>query len=327
MTENFRALVVSENSDGSFSREISERQIDSLPAGDVLIRVKYSSLNYKDALSAFGNKGVTKKYPHTPGIDAAGTVAYSAVPAFKEGDEVIVTGYDLGMNTSGGFGEYISVPASWVIPVPRGLTMKESMALGTAGLTAALCVMSLLQAGTTNGNIAVTGATGGVGSIALSILKAEGFSPTAITGKTDADDFLLSAGADAVEPLSNLVKDFDRPLLKPIWDGGVDVLGGNALSAMIKSTKYGRSIACCGLAMSADLAINVFPFILRGVNLLGVDSVECPMDKRQKAWELLGGKWKPANINNVTEIGLDGLERKTSEMLAGKLKGRIIVAL
>lgn len=325
MSTSFKALVVSENADGSFSRNVTQRNLDSLPAGDLLIKVHYSSLNYKDALSAFGNKGVTKKYPHTPGIDAAGEVAESTDPGFKAGDKVLVTGYDLGMNTSGGFGEYIRVPAAWVIPLPDGLSLRESMALGTAGLTAALCVMGLRQAGTDKGTIAVTGATGGVGSIALSILKAEGYSPTAVTGKTDAEEFLRSAGADNIISVKEFTADSDRPMLKPLWDGGVDVLGGKALEAMLKTVKYGGSVSCCGLALSADLNINVFPFILRSVSLIGIDSVECPKEKRRKAWELLSSKWKPANLADSEEIRLEELEAKTGDMLAGKLKGRIIV--
>ncbi|WP_265822443.1 YhdH/YhfP family quinone oxidoreductase [Geovibrio ferrireducens] len=324
----FRAYVVSENTDGTYSGNITERSTDDLPAGEVLIRVRYSSLNYKDALSASGNKGVTKKYPHTPGIDAAGEVAKCTDGSFKEGDRVIVTGYDLGMNTSGGFGEYIRVPSAWVLPLPDGLTMKESTSLGTAGLTAALCVDGLLHSGLRGGSIAVTGATGGVGSVALSILAAEGFSPWAVTGKPELEPFLRSLGAENVISVTDFTAGSEKPLMKPVWDGGIDVLGGSALSAMLKSVKYGGAVSCCGLALSPELNINVFPFILRGISLIGVDSVECPKDKRIKAWNRLAGEWKPAALAEFTaETDLSGLDEKIKAMLDGKAAGRTVIRL
>lgn len=328
MSISFRAYVTSENSDGTYSGRITERSTDDLPAGEVLIRVRYSSLNYKDALSASGNKGVTKKYPHTPGIDAAGEVAECTDGSFKQGDKVIVTGHDLGMNTAGGYGEYIRIPSAWVLPLPAGLTMKEAMSLGTAGLTAALCVEGLLHMGLKSGQIAVTGATGGVGSIAISILKAEGFTPFAVTGKADQADFLKSLGSEGIIPSSDFTAGSEKPLMKPIWDGGVDVLGGNALTAMLKSVKYGSAVSCCGLAMSPDLPLNVFPFILRGVSLIGIDSVECPNDKRIRAWEKLGSIWKPSMLADLShETELNGLDEKIKQMLAGKAAGRTVIKL
>ncbi len=324
----FRAYVTSENTDGTYSCGITERSTDDLPSGEVLIRVRCSSLNYKDALSASGNKGVTKKYPHTPGIDAAGEVAECTDGSFKEGDRVIVTGHDLGMNTSGGFGEYIRVPSSWVLPLPDGLTMKESMSLGTAGLTAALCVDGLLHMGLRGGRIAVTGATGGVGSIALSILAAEGFSPCAVTGKPELEPFLRSLGAESIISRTDFTAGSEKPLMKPVWDGGVDVLGGNALSALLKSVKYGGAVSCCGLAFSPELNINVFPFILRGVSLIGIDSVECPKDKRIRAWNRLAGEWKPARLSEITtETDLGGLDERIKAMIAGEASGRTVVML
>ncbi|QAR32319.1 acryloyl-CoA reductase [Geovibrio thiophilus] len=324
----FRAYVTSENGDGTYSGRITERSTDDLPAGEVLIRVRYSSLNYKDALSASGNKGVTKKYPHTPGIDAAGEVAKCTDGSFREGDMVIVTGYDLGMNTPGGFGEYIRVPSAWVLPLPAGLTMKESMSIGTAGLTAALCADGLLHMGLRGGQIAVTGATGGVGSIALSILAAEGFSPCAVTGKPELEPFLRSIGAASVISSADFTAGSEKPLMKPMWDGGIDVLGGNALASMLKSVKYGGAVSCCGLALSPELPLNVFPFILRGVSLIGIDSVECPKDRRIKAWSRLGGKWKPAGLNELTaETDLGGLDEKIKAMLTGRAAGRTVIKL
>ena len=256
--------------------EIGQKEFSDLPAGELLIEVKYSSLNYKDALSASGNKGVTRKFPHTPGIDAAGVVATSSTSQFGAGDQVIVTGFDLGMNTAGGFGQYISVPASWAVKVPQGMTLKESMAYGTAGLTAALCVMRLMAFGLTkdSGEVLVTGATGGVGSVAVGILAKLGFNVVAATGKTDEKDFLTQLGAKAIISRDEANDTSGRPLQKGRWAGVVDAVGGNILATAIKSAKYGGLVAACGNAMSADLAVSVYPFILRGVSLLGVDSVE-----------------------------------------------------
>jgi putative YhdH/YhfP family quinone oxidoreductase len=326
----FKALVVRENEQGTFTRQIEERSTDDLPEGGLLVRVRWSSLNYKDALSASGNKGVTKKYPHTPGIDAAGEVVSCADGKFREGDKVIVTGYDFGMNTPGGYGEYIRIPSSWALPLPDGLTMRESMSLGTAGLTAALCVMGLMHMGVTpeRGAAAVTGATGGVSSIAISILAAEGFETAAVTGKKELEPFLKSLGATRIITRDEFLAGAEKPLMKPVWACGVDVLGGGALSAMLKSVKYGGAVSCCGLALSPELNINVFPFILRGVSLLGIDSVECPLEKRKTAWELLGGKWKPKNLAFLTtETVPENLETLIQNMLSGKTSGRVVVKL
>ena len=273
LPQNFKAMVVSETADQKFTREIGQKEFSDLPAGELLIEVKYSSLNYKDALSASGNKGVTRKFPHTPGIDAAGVVATSSTSQFGAGDQVIVTGFDLGMNTAGGFGQYISVPASWAVKVPQGMTLKESMAYGTAGLTAALCVMRLMAFGLTkdSGEVLVTGATGGVGSVAVGILAKLGFNVVAATGKTDEKDFLTQLGAKAIISRDEANDTSGRPLQKGRWAGVVDAVGGNILATAIKSAKYGGLVAACGNAMSADLAVSVYPFILRGVSLLGVD--------------------------------------------------------
>ena len=248
LPQNFKAMVVSETADQKFTREIGQKEFSDLPAGELLIEVKYSSLNYKDALSASGNKGVTRKFPHTPGIDAAGVVATSSTSQFGAGDQVIVTGFDLGMNTAGGFGQYISVPASWAVKVPQGMTLKESMAYGTAGLTAALCVMRLMAFGLTkdSGEVLVTGATGGVGSVAVGILAKLGFNVVAATGKTDEKDFLTQLGAKAIISRDEANDTSGRPLQKGRWAGVVDAVGGNILATAIKSAKYGGLVAACG---------------------------------------------------------------------------------
>ncbi|MBB2497212.1 YhdH/YhfP family quinone oxidoreductase [Aquipseudomonas ullengensis] len=325
----FKALLVSAEGEAFVSRVV-ERDTAELPAGDVLIRVQYSSLNYKDALSASGNRGVTRNYPHTPGIDAAGVVAESAVGEFAVGDEVIVTGYDLGMNTSGGYGQYIRVPASWVIKRPAGLSLRESMLLGTAGLTAALCIDKLEQAGLTPaaGQVLVTGATGGVGSIAVALLTRLGYSVAASTGKAEQGEFLRQLGAQQIVPRSDLQDGADKAMLKERWGGAVDTVGGDILFNVVKSLRYGASVACCGLTAGIGFKASVMPFILRGVNLLGVDSVELPLVVKASMWDKLSVQWKLGNLDSLAEeVTLEQLPKAIEQILAGKLVGRVLVNL
>ena len=325
----FKALLVREE-DGAYVPQIVERQVAELPAGEVLIRVRYSSLNYKDALSASGNRGVTRNYPHTPGIDAAGVVAESAVAEFAVGDEVIVTGYDLGMNTAGGFGQYIRVPAAWVIKRPQGLTLREAMLLGTAGLTAALCVDKLEQAGLTPaaGPVLVTGATGGVGSIAVALLARLGYDVAASTGKTEQGEFLRQLGARQIVAREELQEGSDRAMLKERWAGAVDTVGGDILFNVVKSLRYGASAACCGLTAGMGFKGSVAPFILRGVNLLGVDSVELPLVVKASMWDKLSLQWKLGNLESLAEeMSLEQLPQAIEQILAGKLVGRVLVNL
>jgi len=330
LPQSFKAMVVTETAEKTFVREIKQREIGDLPAGELIIEVKYSSLNYKDALSASGNKGVTRKYPHTPGIDAAGIVADSTTRAFTGGDQVIVTGFDLGMNTPGGYGRYISVPSGWAVKLPQGLSLRESMAYGTAGFTAALCVMRLSAYGLTKeqGEVLVTGATGGVGSIAVGILSKLGYEVVAATGKTDEKDFLTRLGAKSIISREEANDTSGRPLQKGRWAGVVDSVGGNILATALKSTKDGGLVAACGNAMSADLVTSVFPFILRGVSLLGVNSVDVPMRPRTMAWQKLANEWKiDLSGDLVTECGLEGLEPKITLILKGGIRGRVVVDL
>jgi putative YhdH/YhfP family quinone oxidoreductase len=329
LPQTFKAMVVSETAEKTFIREIRERALDGLPAGELIIEVKYSSLNYKDALSATGNKGVTRKYPHTPGIDAAGVVANSTTKLFAVGDQVTVTGFDLGMNTSGGFGRYISVPALWATKLPQGLSLKNSMGYGTAGLTAALCIIRLMASGLTkdSGEVLVTGATGGVGSVAVAILAKLGFNVVAATGKTSEHDFLKDLGAASMISREEANDTSGRPLQKPRWAGVIDTVGGNILATALKTTKYGGLVAACGNAMSHELNMNVFPFILRGVSLLGVDSVEIPMRARQMAWSRLAGEWSIDLAKLLTEVSLEELNPKIDEILKGGIRGRVLVDL
>ena len=326
----YSCLLVEESEDKTFTRRITTRSVDDLPEGNLLIRVRYSSLNYKDALSATGNKGVSRKFPHTPGVDAAGEVAWCGDGTFEEGEQVLVTGYDLGMNTSGGFGQYIRIPSSWAVRLPPGLTLRDSMAIGTAGFTSALCVQGLEHGGVAagDGEVVVTGATGGVGSVAVSILGRSGYNVTAVTGKQDAEQYLRTLGACNVVDRAAVLEGSDRPMMKERWAGAVDVVGGDMLAAIIKATLYGGVVTCCGLVGSPDLPLNVFPFILRGVSLVGIDSVQVAMELREKVWERLAGEWKPDNLEKtVTEVTLEELNGKIDDILAGKVTGRVVVNL
>ena len=329
MNKKFKALVVTEEN-GKFIREIDERKIDDLPAGEVLIKVKYSSLNYKDALSAIGNKGVTRKYPHTPGIDAAGIVAETSSNKFKEGDEVLVTGYDLGMNTSGGFAEYIGVPSEWIVKLPKGLAIKESMVFGTAGFTAALALYKLEQCSEVKiqGEVLVTGATGGVGSLAVAILSKNGYQVVASTGKKDQTEYLKKIGAKEVIGRDEVDDKSNRPLLNRRWKAAIDTVGGNILATVIKQMDYRCSVASCGNTYSPELHTTVFPFILRGVNLLGINSAETPMDLRLKIWEKLANEWKPYCLDEIyTECSLEQLSDKIDLILQGQIIGRVVIKL
>lgn len=326
----FRTYVVTEKSDKTFSREIAEKSINELPVGDVIVNVQYSSLNYKDALSASGNRGVTRNYPHTPGIDAAGVVEESSDSRFSKGDEVIITGYDLGMNTSGGYADYIRIPGDWIVKRPEKLSLRESMIYGTAGFTAALSVRKMIDAGVKKdaGLILVTGATGGVGSIAVSLLVKTGYRVAAVNGLVDGSEYLLGLGAEKVVEIAEIDDTSGRLMGRETYAGVVDTVGGNILSTAVKATCYGGVVTCCGNAMSHALDLNVYPFILRGVSLLGVDSVNCPSDYRVKVWEKLSHEWKLENLEKITEeISLEDLDERIAMILKGEQMGRAIVKI
>lgn len=326
----FRAFLVTEKGKNEFDRGITTRSIADLPEGDVLIRVHYSSLNYKDALSATGNRGVTRNYPHVPGIDAAGVVEKSASPEFAAGEQVIVTGYDLGMNTSGGFGEYIRVPAGWIVKKPDGLSLHDSMVYGTAGFTGALSVYKLTSQGVApdSGEVLVTGGPGGVGSVAISILAKIGFAVVAVNGRVDEKEYLLGLGANKVIEIEDAVDSSGKPLLKTRWAGAIDTLGGDVLATALKTVSYGGTVTCCGNVRAADFSSSVYPFILRGVSLLGIDSVHCPRDTRIEIWRRLSDEWKIDDFRTVSnEITLEGLDREIDAILHGHHRGRTVVNL
>lgn len=322
----FRAFRVEEEN-GNFKHSIKEIAFSPMEKNELLIKVHYSSLNYKDALSASGNKGVTKSYPHTPGIDAVGVIEKSNNNALKTGDKVIVTSYDLGMNTDGGFAEYIKVPSDWVVKLPDSMTMTEAMIYGTAGLTAGMSVLRLSELiKPKDGKIVVSGATGGVGALSISILSKLGYSVVAITGKESESDYLLNLGAKEIL-LRTEIENFDnKPLLKPLFAGAIDTVGGIILENIIKATRPMGAVTCCGNVASPKLNLTVFPFILRGITLIGVDSQNYPMLYREKVWNKLSNEWKPKQLNDTyTEITLNELSDKIDLMLQGKLKRRTII--
>jgi putative YhdH/YhfP family quinone oxidoreductase len=272
---------------------------------------------------------VTKRYPHTPGIDAAGIVEESLSDSFAPGDKVIVTSYDLGMNTSGGFAEYIRVPAAWVVPLPEDLTLRESMIFGTAGFTAGMSIFAMTERITPDaGEVLVTGATGGVGSMALAILAKLGYSCVAVSGKAEAAAFLKNLGATRIISRVEATEGSGKPLLKGLWAGVVDTVGGDILATAIKSTDLHGVVTCCGNVASPELPLNVFPFILRGVTLFGIDSQNCPMNHRRQVWQKLASEWKPDQLPEMArEVTLEGLEQEIQAILQGKQVGRVIVRL
>jgi len=324
----FNALVVEENK-GNYIRSIKTLTIGDLPQRELLVRVHYSSLNYKDALSATGNKGITKKYPHTPGIDSVGVVEQSLVDEFKVGDKVIVTSYDLGMNTPGGFGQYISVPASWAVKLPVGLSMKESMIIGTAGFTAATCVSKITElVQPEDGKIIVSGASGGVGSVSVALLTQLGYTVVAVSGKTQENDYLKQLGAEEIIDRIDFQQKDLRPILSAQFAGGIDTVGGAILENIIKSVQPYGAVTCCGNVASPALELTVFPFILRGISLIGVSTQNYPMEKRKMLWKKLANELKPNRLLDLyTEITLEQLSRSIDQMLQGKAKGRTIIKM
>jgi acrylyl-CoA reductase (NADPH) len=335
----FRAMWVEETSSGSFARRVIERSRADLPGGtmpggrmpggDLLVRVEYSSLNYKDALSATGSRGVTRRYPHTPGIDAAGVVEESADPAFAPGESVLIAALEMGVSTPGGFGQYVRVPSEWAVRLPAGMSARQAMAFGTAGFTAALCLERLQREGIRpqDGEILVTGATGGVGSIALALLAREGYTTAAVTGKPEQAGLLRSLGASAVLSREEAGDDSGRPLLHARWAGVIDTVGGPILSAAVRSTRPGGVVTACGNAASPDLPLTVFPFILRGVTLAGIDASAPPRPERERIWQKLAADWKLDLEALIREVGLDDLSAEIERILQGGQVGRVLVNL
>lgn len=326
---NFKALVVNKD-DNAFTVEISNLNLNNLPEGEVLIEVAYSSVNYKDGLAAIPDGKIVNSYPFVPGIDLAGTVVSSEDDRFKEGDKVIATSYEIGVSHYGGFSEYARIPADWIVPLPEGLTMKEAMTFGTAGFTAALSIYHLENSGLkpSDGQVLVTGATGGVGSAAVAMLAKLGYEVVASTGKESSHDYLRDIGASEIISREELQPEKIRPLDKQRWAGAVDPVGGKTLAYVLSTTKYGGAVAVSGLTGGPNVPTTVFPFILRGVKLLGVDSVYCPMPIRQKLWQRIATDLKPSSIERISnEVTLEELPKTLEDILAGKLTGRTVVAL
>ncbi len=326
----FRALWVEESPEGAFTRRVIERSLDDLPAGEVLVRVTYSSLNYKDALSASGNRGVTRQYPHTPGIDAAGVVEDPGATDFRPGEPVLVIATELGVSQPGGYSQMLRVPADWLLRIPEGLTPRTAMAYGTAGFTAAMCVDRLLWEGVRpeSGEILVTGATGGVGTMSTGILAREGFHVVCATGKPHEADLLRSLGASEIIHRDDLLKEGDRPLLHARWAGVVDTVGGMYISSAIRASKSGGVVCATGNVASPNLQLTVFPFILRGVNLIGIDATRPRMEERTRLWGKLGKEWAldvEQLASTVREVDLEHLPAEIDRILRGEQVGRVLV--
>jgi len=325
----FRCFYV-EKSAGQLKQSFAERPTAELPSGNVTIRVEYSSLNYKDALASQAHPGVVRKLPHVPGIDAAGEVLESGDPRFKPGDKVIATSFAIGAEQWGGWAELLRASADWVLPLPSGMTTFEAMVLGTAGLTAALSVAALLDHGVSpdSGEVVVTGATGGVGSLAVMLLAKLGYRAVAVTGKPQNEAQLKLWGASRIISREELLAPADRPLLSAKYAGGVDTVGGLMLSTLLRSTQPYGCVTACGLVGGADLPVSVYPFILRGITLAGISTVDTPRPRREEMWSRLAGPWK-LNIppEAVKTVPLAELGYEIEQILAGKIVGRTVVDL
>jgi len=326
----YRALVVDKQGD-AFSVAVRELSEADLPPGDVTIRVHWSSINYKDGLALSPTGRVIRTYPMVPGVDLAGVVLQSSDSRFAPGQEVVVTGYDVGVRHPGGFAELARVPGDWVMPLPPGLTLKEAMAIGTAGFTAALSLEALEHNGLRpeNGTVIVTGATGGVGSTAVAMLAQAGYTVAASTGKASEHAYLRELGASEILSREEVSAESSRPLESERWAGAVDPVGGATTAYLIRTMKYGASIALSGLTGGNTFTTTVYPFILRNVNLLGIDSVYTPMDRRRRTWQRLATDLKPRGLLDsiAVETDLDGVPAVCADILQGKVRGRTLVRL
>ncbi|MDZ4820481.1 MAG: YhdH/YhfP family quinone oxidoreductase [Planctomycetota bacterium] len=322
------AMMASQQADGSVDCQLTEIATDRLPPGDVTIRVRYSSLNYKDALASQGHAGVVRKLPHIPGIDAAGEVVASGSPQFSPGQSVVITGFGLGSDQWGAHAQFIRVPAEWLVPLPEGLSLRQAMIYGTAGMTAAMCVEQLLanDISPSSGPVVVTGASGGVGSIAVGILGRLGFEVAAVSGKPAAAELLTGLGASRILSREEATDRSNRPMLKATWAGAVDTVGGSILATIVRQMRYKGTVTACGLVAGAELPLTVYPFILRGVRLIGIDSGFYPIERRAALWSKLATEWRPAMLEELAEeVSLQDLPAKIEEILQGKIIGRTIV--
>jgi acrylyl-CoA reductase (NADPH) len=328
--DNFNAFMVNKTED-DFTAVVKTIGLEDLPSGEVTIKVAYSSVNYKDGLACIPNGKIVRSYPFIPGIDLAGTVVRSNDSRFKEGDKVIATSYEIGVSHYGGFSEYARIPGDWIVPLPEGLNLREAMVFGTAGFTAALSVHRLEENGLTpeKGKVLVTGATGGVGSVAVAMLAKRGYHVVASTGKETEHDYLKEIGAAEIISREELVGEKVKPLDKQLWAAAVDPVGGKTLSAILSKLDYNGSAAVSGLTGGTDVATTVFPFILRGINLLGIDSVYCPMETRKVLWQRMATDLKPEGLLETiqNEVTLEELPGVLSSILKGENRGRTIVKI
>jgi acrylyl-CoA reductase (NADPH) len=329
MSDDFKALVV-DKSETDFSIGVKKVSFQDLPAGEVLIKVAFSSVNYKDGLASLPDGKIVRSFPFIPGIDLAGVVVSSEDPRYSEGDQVIATSYDIGVSHYGGYSEYARIPADWIVPLPENLSLKEAMIYGTAGLTAALSVQRLEENGLTpgKGKVLVSGATGGVGSIALAILAKRGYDVVASTGKSSEHDYLHKLGAKEVVSREEVYNGKVKALDKQLWAAAVDPVGGESLAAILSKIHYKGSVAVSGLTGGGNVPTTVFPFILRGINLLGIDSVYCPMEVRKPLWERMAADFKPEVLESISkEISLEELPQNLPIILQGQARGRFIVKI
>ncbi len=327
MSEGFRALVVDREDKRTVWR-LEKRRIDELPEGEVLVEVHYSSLNYKDALAITGAGKILRSFPFIPGIDFAGRVVESSDPRYRPGDEVVLTGWGVGERHFGGLAEYARVKGEWLVPLPAGLNLEQAMAIGTAGFTAMLCVLALEQQGVRPdaGEVLVTGAAGGVGSVALMLLEKAGFRAVAVTGRPELADWLRGLGAAEVLPRSELAEADSAPLASQRWAGAVDTVGGTVLANLLKAVRYRGAVAACGLAGGAELHTTVFPFILRGVRLIGIDSVYVPREERLEVWQRLARDVDPERLGRITTVvPLERAGELAPDFLKGAVRGRLVV--
>jgi acrylyl-CoA reductase (NADPH) len=328
-SERFKAMVLTREEDDSRCA-IETISVDALPEGDVLVEVEYSSLNYKDGLAVTGKGKVVRRFPMVPGIDLAGVVVESDSPDHRTGDEVLVTGCGIGELHWGGYSRMQRLRSEWLVPIPQGLDSKSAMALGTAGFTAMLALMSLEEAGVgpeSEGPVVVTGASGGVGGLAVALLAGSGYEVAAATGRSENEDYLKRLGAARILDRESLSKP-PRPLESERWSGAIDTVGGTTLARLLAGTRLHGCVAACGLAASAELHTTVMPFILRGVSLRGVDSAWCPMDRRVEAWRRLGREMPEGLIEEISRTApLEEVPQLSEEILRGRVRGRVVVEL
>ena len=329
MSDSFKALVLEQDDAGKTLAEVRDLTVSDLPEGDVTVRVSHSSINYKDGLAVTGKGKIVRKFPMVPGIDFAGTVVESDSPDYQPGDAVVLTGWGVGERYWGGLAGMARVKSEWLVPLPEGLDAFGAMAIGTAGFTAMLCVMALEEAGVVpdDGPVLVTGASGGVGSMAVALLAKAGFEVAAVTGRPENEAWLRELGATQIVPREELTEPA-RPLESEKWGGAVDTVGGQILANVLASVRYGKAVAACGLAGGIDLPATVFPFILRGIRLQGVDSVMCPKPMREKAWARLARDLSADQLSEVAErISLEQVPQVAEDILKGQVRGRVIVDL